>query len=50
VVRDSQVHAAICDDITAFVAGQGWRVAGVISSPITGGDGNHEFLIGATFG
>ena len=50
VVRDPQVHAAICDDITAFVAGQGWRVAGVISSPITGGDGNHEFLIGATFG
>jgi 23S rRNA (cytidine1920-2'-O)/16S rRNA (cytidine1409-2'-O)-methyltransferase len=49
VVRDPQVHAAVCDDITAFVASQGWRVAGVISSPITGGDGNHEFLIGATF-
>ena len=48
VVRDPQAHATVCDDITAFVAGQGWRVAGVISSPITGGDGNHEFLIGAT--
>jgi len=50
VVRDPQVHAAVCGDVAAFVAAQGWRVAGVIPSPITGGDGNHEFLIGATFG
>jgi 23S rRNA (cytidine1920-2'-O)/16S rRNA (cytidine1409-2'-O)-methyltransferase len=50
VVRDPQVHAAVCDDVAGFVAAQGWRVAGVIPSPITGGDGNHEFLIGATFG
>jgi 23S rRNA (cytidine1920-2'-O)/16S rRNA (cytidine1409-2'-O)-methyltransferase len=50
VVRDPQVHAAVCDDVAAFVAGQGWQVAGVIPSPITGGDGNHEFLIGASFG
>jgi 23S rRNA (cytidine1920-2'-O)/16S rRNA (cytidine1409-2'-O)-methyltransferase len=44
------VHAVVCDDVAAFVASQGWRVAGVIPSPITGGDGNHEFLIGATIG
>jgi 23S rRNA (cytidine1920-2'-O)/16S rRNA (cytidine1409-2'-O)-methyltransferase len=50
IVRDPQVHAAVCDDVAAFVAAQGWRVAGVIPSPITGRDGNHEFLIGATFG
>ena len=50
VVRDPQVHAAVCDDIAALVASEGWRVAGVISSPITGRDGNHEFLIGATIG
>jgi 23S rRNA (cytidine1920-2'-O)/16S rRNA (cytidine1409-2'-O)-methyltransferase len=50
VVRDPKVHAAVCDDITAFVVAQRWRVAGVIPSPITGGDGNHEFLIGASFG
>jgi 23S rRNA (cytidine1920-2'-O)/16S rRNA (cytidine1409-2'-O)-methyltransferase len=49
VVRDPQVHAAVCHDIAGFVATQGWRVAGVIPSPITGGDGNHEFLIGASF-
>jgi 23S rRNA (cytidine1920-2'-O)/16S rRNA (cytidine1409-2'-O)-methyltransferase len=50
VVRDPQVHAAVCDDITAFVAAQRWQVVDVIPSPITGGDGNHEFLIGASFG
>ena len=49
VVRDPQVHAAVCDDIAASVAAQGLRVVGIIPSPITGGDGNHEFLIGARF-
>jgi 23S rRNA (cytidine1920-2'-O)/16S rRNA (cytidine1409-2'-O)-methyltransferase len=47
VVRDSAVHAAVCDDIAAFVASLGWRVIGVIPSPIPGGDGNAEFLLGA---
>ena len=47
IVRDPQVHAAICEDITAFVTALGWTVAGVIPSPIAGGDGNREFLVGA---
>jgi len=47
VVRDPAVHAAVCADMTAFVASLGWRVAGVIPSPIAGGDGNVEFLLGA---
>ena len=47
VVRDEAVHRAVCDDIAAFVAAQGWRVSGCIPSPILGGDGNAEFLIGA---
>jgi 23S rRNA (cytidine1920-2'-O)/16S rRNA (cytidine1409-2'-O)-methyltransferase len=47
VVRDPRVQAAVCDDIAGFVATQGWRVAGVMPSPILGRDGNHEFLIGA---
>jgi 23S rRNA (cytidine1920-2'-O)/16S rRNA (cytidine1409-2'-O)-methyltransferase len=48
VVRDAAIHAAVCDDIAAFVAGLGWTVQGVIPSPIEGGDGNREFLLGAT--
>ena len=48
IVRDAAVHAAVCADITAFVTALGWRVLGVIPSPIEGGDGNAEFLLGAT--
>jgi len=47
VVRDAAVHAAVCDDIAAFVTSLGWRVHGIIPSPIAGGDGNAEFLLGA---
>jgi 23S rRNA (cytidine1920-2'-O)/16S rRNA (cytidine1409-2'-O)-methyltransferase len=47
IVRDPAVHAAVCDDISAFVASLGWRVLGIIPSPIAGGDGNTEFLLGA---
>jgi 23S rRNA (cytidine1920-2'-O)/16S rRNA (cytidine1409-2'-O)-methyltransferase len=47
IVRDASVHAAVCDDIAAFVASLGWRVLGIIPSPIEGGDGNAEFLLGA---
>jgi 23S rRNA (cytidine1920-2'-O)/16S rRNA (cytidine1409-2'-O)-methyltransferase len=47
VVRDPAVHAAVCDGISGFVAQLGWRLAGVIHSPIEGGDGNAEFLLGA---
>jgi 23S rRNA (cytidine1920-2'-O)/16S rRNA (cytidine1409-2'-O)-methyltransferase len=47
VVRDEAVRRAVCKDISAFVASLGWRVLGVIPSPITGGDDNVEFLLGA---
>jgi 23S rRNA (cytidine1920-2'-O)/16S rRNA (cytidine1409-2'-O)-methyltransferase len=47
VVRDEAVRQAVCEDISTFVASLGWRVLGVIPSPITGGDGNVEFLLGA---
>lgn len=47
VVRDAAAHKAVCDDLAAFVASLGWRVIGVTPSPIAGGDGNVEFLLGA---
>ena len=47
IVRDAAVQAAVCDDISAFVASLGWRVLGIIQSPIAGRDGNAEFLLGA---
>lgn len=47
VVRDHAVHGAVCGDLEKFVRALGWRVVGTIESPITGGDGNIEFLLGA---
>ena len=49
VVRDPAVHAAVCERIRDWWGGlPGWRVVGVTESPITGPEGNREFLIGTT--
>jgi 23S rRNA (cytidine1920-2'-O)/16S rRNA (cytidine1409-2'-O)-methyltransferase len=50
IVRDAAVHAAICADIETFLAARGWRIGGIIPSPLLGGDGNREFLIEAERG
>lgn len=48
VVRDAAVHAAVCARVRAWWAGlPGWRVLGIADSPITGPEGNREFLIAA---
>ncbi|MHA6723458.1 TlyA family RNA methyltransferase [Sphingomonas sp. RS2018] len=47
VVRDPAVHARVCDEVAAWLTGKGWRVEGVVPSPITGPEGNVEFLIAA---
>jgi 23S rRNA (cytidine1920-2'-O)/16S rRNA (cytidine1409-2'-O)-methyltransferase len=49
VVRDAAVQADACRRIQEWWAGlANWRVLGVTESPITGPEGNREFLIGAT--
>ncbi len=47
VVRDPAVHQRVCDEARAWVESQGWTVLGVTASPITGPEGNVEFLLGA---
>jgi 23S rRNA (cytidine1920-2'-O)/16S rRNA (cytidine1409-2'-O)-methyltransferase len=47
IVRDPTVHARVGEDIRGHAASLGWRVLDVIPSPIEGGDGNREFLLGA---
>ena len=47
VVRDPLVHQRVTQDASAWVESQGWRVLGVTESPITGPEGNVEFLLGA---
>jgi len=50
IVRDAQVQQAVCAKIEALVKALGWEMIGVIPSPIEGGDGNREFLLGARRG
>ena len=48
VVRDPAVHAAVCARVADWWrALPGWRVIGVTESPITGPEGNREFLLAA---
>ncbi len=50
VIRDPMLHQQVCDDISVWVAGEGWRVIGITPSPITGPKGNVEFLLYAKKG
>ena len=47
VVRDAAVHGRVCAEVAGWVTAQGWTVAGTEPSPITGPEGNVEFLIAA---
>lgn len=47
VVRDPALHQRVCDEVRAWIEGLGWTVQGIVESPITGPEGNVEFLISA---
>jgi 23S rRNA (cytidine1920-2'-O)/16S rRNA (cytidine1409-2'-O)-methyltransferase len=47
VVRDTAVHERVCGAAKDWVESQGWTVLGISESPITGPEGNREFLLGA---
>ncbi|MDB5688630.1 MAG: hemolysin [Sphingomonas bacterium] len=47
VVRDPEVHARVCAEVAAWVGSREWTVVGIVPSPITGPEGNIEFLIAA---
>jgi 23S rRNA (cytidine1920-2'-O)/16S rRNA (cytidine1409-2'-O)-methyltransferase len=50
IVRDRRLRAEVCGEINAWLSAQpGWRVLGIIESPIRGADGNVEFLIAARY-
>ena len=46
IVRDEAVHQAVCADVAILLEQLGFAVRAPIPSPIEGGDGNREFLIG----
>jgi 23S rRNA (cytidine1920-2'-O)/16S rRNA (cytidine1409-2'-O)-methyltransferase len=45
IVRDKKVHKMVLQDITDFADRTGFHVIDLTFSPITGGDGNIEFLL-----
>lgn len=47
IVKDRAIFEEVCTKIEALIQNQGWSVLGLVPSPIEGGDGNREFLIGA---
>ncbi|HVY17364.1 MAG TPA: TlyA family RNA methyltransferase [Rhodopila sp.] len=48
VVRDPEVHRAVCERVADWWKQiPGWHVVGLTESPITGPEGNKEFLLGA---
>lgn len=50
VVRDPAVHARVCAEVRGWLEAGGWPVQGIVESPITGPDGNVEFLVSAQRG
>ena len=50
VVRDPVLHARVCDEVRSWLDAGGWQVQGITESPITGPEGNVEFLISAQRG
>jgi 23S rRNA (cytidine1920-2'-O)/16S rRNA (cytidine1409-2'-O)-methyltransferase len=48
VVRDAAVHARVCASAAAWLKAIGWTCEPILTSPITGPEGNVEFLLAAT--
>lgn len=47
IVKSEEARRQACADVTACIEALGWSVIGLIPSPITGSDGNCEYLLGA---
>lgn len=47
VVRDPVLHARVCEETRQWLEGLGWAIEGIVESPITGPQGNVEFLVSA---
>ncbi len=48
VVKDTEARQTAVASVSAWLEGVGWTVRAVTESPITGGDGNVEFLLWAS--
>ena len=48
VVRDPVLHSRVCEEVREWLETSGWKVEGIVESPITGPEGNVEFLVSAS--
>jgi 23S rRNA (cytidine1920-2'-O)/16S rRNA (cytidine1409-2'-O)-methyltransferase len=47
IVKDDALREAALAEVSAWVKAQGWQVTSTMESPITGGEGNREYLLAA---
>lgn len=47
IVRDPALHQRVCDEVRQWLEGSGWWIDGIVESPITGTEGNVEYLVAA---
>ena len=47
VVRDAALHTRVCDEVRTWLEEEDWEIQGIVESPITGPEGNVEFLVSA---
>jgi len=45
VIRDTDIHRRVCDEIAEHVRSLGWHVSEPVTSSVTGGSGNVEYLL-----
>lgn len=45
IVRDAAVQARVLEEVLALAKSVGFHIKGQCDSPISGGDGNREFLL-----
>ncbi len=50
IVREPELRQRVCDEVCAWLEQGGWTIEGLTESPITGTEGNVEFLVNATRG
>jgi 23S rRNA (cytidine1920-2'-O)/16S rRNA (cytidine1409-2'-O)-methyltransferase len=47
IVKDASLRESAVAEINGWMKAQAWQVIGSIDSPITGGEGNREYLLAA---
>lgn len=47
IVRDPALRERVCQEVREWLEGKGWTIQGIVESPITGTEGNVEYLVSA---